>query len=67
MKYLTFCMGISDEKPTAYDKFANVKLDNGTHLLIPILVCEAETLDELRTNFAQDIGGMFTSVEKLSV
>lgn len=63
MKYLTFCMGISDEKPVSYDKFANVKLYNGTHLLIPILVCEGETLEELRTKFAQDAGKMFNFKE----
>ena len=67
MKYLTFCMGITDEKPVVHERFTNVKLDNGAHLLVPILVCEGETLEELRTSFAQDVGNMFSSVEKLSV
>jgi hypothetical protein len=67
MKYLTFCMGITDEKPVVHERFANVKLDNGTHLLIPILVSKAETVEELRSSFAQDVGKMFSSVEKLSV
>jgi len=67
MKYLVFCMSITDEEPVVHERFTNVKLSNGTHLLIPILVCESETLEELRTSFTQDVGNMFRSVEKLSV
>jgi|WetSurSiteA1Bulk_404760.scaffolds.fasta_scaffold19175_2 hypothetical protein len=66
MKYLTFCMGITDGKPVVHERFTNVKLGDGTHLMIPILVCESETLEELRTSFAQDVGRMFSAVEKAS-
>jgi hypothetical protein len=60
-------MAISDEKPVAHHKFTEVKLDNGSHLMIPILVCEHEDLSAMRKDFEQDVRNMFDAVEKSDI